>query len=218
MIPSSSEPLVETTDTTARKVSRDDRLATEREKIAQTAEADAKKDAALAQAVADAEGTLARRNRLLVDHRIRSNNRANGQQRTYEKKEAETLETTRAREHSNRIRNWIEEIRYDISGIRRAKGNDSPKVRLFDSLYKKWARKGRPANGVLYTFEALLESSGLQRATLYRILKDWEEREIISRQRDALHDQRGGRGAVRYSFPKFPTREKFEPFFDSTFE
>lgn len=161
-----------------------------------------------------------------------------GLAKSYQKYKEETPEQQRNREFGNRIRNWHREIRLNLSGSRLAKGNRSKSVLVFDLIYDKWKRKGRPTEGVAYPFDSLWlwQEKGkdglppppavprMPRRTLSRILAKLTkpEREVdeplIKRVRVGRRVGKGGRDVTRYTFPTFPDRAVFDRDWERTYD
>ena len=144
---------------------------------------------------------------------------------TLESYDLETDEERRNREFGNLIRDWHREVRYQLSGVRLAKRNGSKDVLIFDLIYDKWTRKGRPVEGVSYSFDSLwirrpkdrsTPVPRMPRRTLVRVLSrlvkpnKYTGEPVLKRQRLGHRSGRGGRDVTRYSFPTFPNRTDFD--------
>jgi hypothetical protein len=167
----------------------------EEEKIFLVEQADAKKRAAQVAKVEQAQRKL---DEMTRDHE----NKSLGMARTFSKHEDESEEVWLKRERTNAIRTWLGDIREDLSGVRRP--NDNRSVIVFEILYKRWARLGRPAEGVTFSFEVLKESTKLSERVLYREVKALVDKGILKREQIGRRGGRGGRATVCYSFPTFP--------------
>jgi len=137
-----------------------------------------------------------------------------GYAKSLERYEQETQEQQCAREFKARIREWHRDIRFQLSGKRLAKNNGSSAVTVFDYVYRKWSRRGRPESGVPCSEAELCKALRLPRITVSRALKKLCS--VLIRNKVYLR-RKAGRLANTYSFQTFPDRDAFVREFEATF-